>query len=147
VSIASTTSLLVAALDFRMIEDVIGAIRAADAAEAGSKRSPFSPLPVVESPRHIHPDPISAHPRVIHPDPSYPPRAVVHPEPRDERTTARLALIEPSDKPHPAHSDCAVRPPWSVLPYQFPSKAPTVIKKTVYRTDILTKGTLLDVFI
>ncbi|HZK81549.1 MAG TPA: hypothetical protein VFC46_10790 [Humisphaera sp.] len=146
-SIASTTSLLVAALDLHLVQDVIGAIRAADAAEAVAKASPFAPVPTIESPRHIHPDPIYVHPRVIHPDPRYAPRPIVHCEPHVEQTNTRLALIESSDKPAPAHSNCPIQPPWAVLPYQTPAKPPAQIKIVLYRTDILTKGTLLDVFI
>jgi hypothetical protein len=148
VSIASTTSLLVASLDLVLVQDVIGAIRAADAAEGAGKTFPLNPAPAIESPRHIHPDPIDAHSRsFFNRERECEAPAAVCLHPYIERSNARLALIESSDKPRPSHPNSSIQPPWAMLPYQIPARPPAQIKIVTYRTDILTKGTLLDVFI
>ena len=147
VNLADAGSLALATMDLKLVQDIIGAMRAADAGAAAADSSPLTPLPTIESPRHIVPDPIYEKPRVVHADPIYAPRKVIHPEPK---TAPRLALEKlPAEPEKPCHvsSNFAIKPPWAILPWQEPAKLPPRVKVVQYRTDIMSKGSLIDVFI
>jgi len=40
-----------------------------------------------------------------------------------------------------------IEPPWAVLPWNEPAKAPAQVKVVEFRTDIISKGSLIDLFI
>ena len=147
---AALGSLAVAALDLALVQDIIGAMRAADAGAAASNASPLTPLPTLQSARHIHPATIYEPGKVIHADPVYARPKVIRPEPRIEPAEpGRLALQPTSDNPAKKvhHAASPVQPPWAVLVWQMPTPPRPIIKVVEYRTDINSKGTLIDTFI
>ena len=148
--LAATASLAVAALDLALVQDIIGAIRAADTGAAASNSNPLTPLPTLQSPRHIYAPDIYEKQATVQSDPTYAPRKVIHPSPRfDAVDSTRLALQPTSDnsveKAH--HAACPVQAPWAVLAWQIPTPLRSIIKVVQFRTDINTKGTLIDTFI
>lgn len=147
-AIADTATLAVSVLDLKLVQDVIGAIRAADAVTAAENNNPLTPLPTIESPRHIFPDPIYEHRRHIHPEPVYARRPIVHPAPYDQRPGRPRLALEP-DRVHSA-APCNVspiKPPLPALAARVPASSVVKMKRVVVRTDILSKGSLIDMFI
>jgi hypothetical protein len=121
---------------------VLNAIHNADAQTAASLST--NPIPVdAYCPRTITPEPRYLPREVLHPTPRYLPRPVLHPYP----------AVEPSPLPPPypkttvPHITAGPQPPWKILPWQEPSPPPNVIKVIVHPPDMLTKGTLIDLFI
>lgn len=123
---------------------MLNAIHTADLDSAASR------LPATANPcdtycpgPRLHPDPRFLPRQVIHPTPRYLPRPVLHPTPR----YAPVAPPAPHSSAHTPHITAGPQPPWKIMPWQEPAKPPSVIKVIVQPPDMLTKGTLLDLFI
>ena len=149
VNLAATASLAVAALDLLLVQDLIGAMRAADAGAQAACSSPLAPLPTPEPRRHIHPEPVYEPRRVIHPSPCYArcrePQPMLHALPRVAiPASPRVECATHSEATGPRESKLAMPPPWEV---KDPIKPAARVKVVIYRTDILSKGSLIDMFI
>ncbi len=83
---------------------------------------------------------------VIHPSPRFEPRPVVHPEPKIERIPDQyVSSVEPAASD--SKSTNPIQPPWKTLPW--PKIETVIIEPKVYQqnTDVIHKGTLLDLFV
>lgn len=140
----SNVTLLVAALDLKLVQLVRGAMRAAD--EAGAKelgglvREPeFRPRQI------IHPEPRYEQRPVIHPEPRYEARPVIHPTPRVVEPPPAVCSPCPEHKPRITPSPFV--PPWKVLPWENPPQPLLKVKVIKLKPDIVRKGSLIDCFI
>ena len=142
-SALSNISVLVATLGLQEVQSVLNAIHNADAYTAASLPTITNPVDTYCPRPTVTPEPRYLPRPVIHPTPRYLPRPILHPAPR----------IEPSPLPPPfptatvPHITAGPQPPWKILPWQEPSPPPDVIKMIVRPPDMLTKGTLIDLFI
>jgi hypothetical protein len=144
----SNIALIVAVAGLKAVDDVISAIRAADAAGQHSG-GPLGLGPTVDPRKLIHPDPRFAPRTVFHPAPLYAPRQVIHPTPRIE---AQNLEAERSNPPREivvekSPSESPMQPPWKTVPWKnSPAPAPKV-KLTRPHPDICHKGLMLDYFL
>jgi hypothetical protein len=142
VSAISSIGVLVAGLGLQEVQSVLNAIHRADAQTAASL--PTNPVAVdTYCSRRITPEPRYLPREILHPTPRYLPRPVLHPSPRVEP----LPLPLPSPKASVPHITAGPPPPWKILPWQEPPRPLNVIKMIVRPPDMLTKGTLIDLFI
>jgi hypothetical protein len=145
---AASVSLIVASLDLQLVRLIRGAMRVADMqGGAGSSGLPLAsavnrdiqPRPKLKQQQQIEPRP------VFHPTPYFTPRPVIHPQPRVVNPPpVACAPVEPEKAPR-SHSP--IQPPWKQLPWQTPIPPKPVIKTVVHRTDVVNKGSLIDMFI
>jgi hypothetical protein len=146
----SNVSMVVAALDLELVRLLRGAIRAADLAsgQGGAAGPFFGPAAVIEPrPRH-HPDPVIEPRQRIRPAPRFEPRPVVHPTLRLEVELNEAARVAPPpDACPPCPHKSALPPPWKLAPWECPLPPRPLIKVNVRRTDIIHKGSLIDMFI
>lgn len=150
--LAATSSLLIAALDLKLVQDVIGAMRAADAAEEAAVQNPLAPPAACDCSNHIHPCPVYQNPQVVRYEPcdeACEKAPIICHWTAPIEAKPRLALIEPvAEKPsHVTPNRWIITPPWAILPWQQPAPAPAQVKVVRYTTDIVNKGSLIDVFI
>jgi hypothetical protein len=136
VSFATQAELIVATLDLqtvRLIRDAMA--RTELAADVALDRLCFLDRPV------IWPEPLFEPRVVIEPTPRFEPRPVIYPRPRvaPEPVPAPTAAVV-ERKP-------ALEPPWSVAPWKMPIQPAPKIKINIHRTDVISKGSLLDFFI
>jgi hypothetical protein len=154
-------SLVVATSDLQLVQDVIGAIRAADANEQAANAGRIPPIPPTPAPAQPAPsnsrscDSVccgvgNENRRAVDLSPCYKPDRVSrwtlpHAKPRLalEVCAQRAAVAPVAD--HPTKSP--IQPPWAVLPWQQPPKQIVQVKVIHRHTDIVTKGSLIDVFI
>jgi hypothetical protein len=163
VSFASLASLVVATADLQVVQDVIGAMRAADAntrAMNAGRIPPVAPIPAPAPPAHTdsccfrcetsrHESVgVTCRPPVVSPIytesrqshwklPTHKTRLALEP---DDRTMDRQTAGIPAKK-------SPVQPPWAQLPWHQPPKQIVQVKVVRPVTDIVTKGSLIDVFI
>lgn len=139
-------SLVVAALDLKLVQLLRGAIRAAD--QGARSNLPFELTPTPEPRRHIHPEPTFEPRPHIHPTPRFEPRPVYHPTPRYEQAKLDCDRTGPVEvvvyKPI---IEQPLRPPWKIMPWENPPQPAPKVKVTLYRPDIVHKGSLLDFFV
>ena len=135
-------NLIVATLNLKMVRLIRDAIRTADAAavlpgERVLSRELARRIDVPE--RRFLPRP------VIHPTPYFAPRPVIHLRPRVEEQPPVCPPREPlkclPKKP------AALQPPWAVVPWEKPIQPAPKVKINIRRTDVISKGSLLDFFI
>lgn len=158
--LSSHISLLVAALDLKLVQLVRGAIRTADL--SSGKGAPASGLGPAPNPdiglrRHLEPEPVIEPRRHIHPTDYYEPRQVIHPKPCVAPCPcppAPLCPPEPDYYPPIPIAPVAtyatsspIQPPWKILPWQNPPAARPIVKIVIKRTDIVHKGSLIDCFL
>jgi hypothetical protein len=141
---ASSVNLLVATLSLIEVRSVLNAIHRADA-ETAARLPTILDARFVDSFVHetITPAPRYLPRQIIHPTPRYLPRPVVHPFPRVEPSHP----LPPCSTARTPHITAGPQPPWKILPWQEPPKPASVIKVTVRPPDMLTKGTLIDLFV
>lgn len=146
--VESNIALLVAVSNLKMVEGVISAMRAADAASA-PHCGPLRLGPTVNPRTQLHLDPWFEPRRVIHPTPLYEPRVVFHPTPRIETQelaydrTGGPAVVVVEKTP----CELPLQPPWKTAPWKnAPTPAPK-IKLTRPHPDICHKGLMMDFFI
>jgi hypothetical protein len=132
--------LIVAALDLKLVRLLRDAIRSADA--AGRK---FGPSAAIEPRLRIHPEPRFEPRRVIHPTPRYEPRPVIHPRPRVEEQPP----INPPCEPVRClpKLPALFQPPWRIMPWENPIPPAPKVKLNICRVDVVSKGSLIDIFI
>ena len=133
-------TLLVAALDLKLVQDIRGAIRKADA--TGAKTASHEPVATYEPRRTIHPEPVYQARRVIHPMPHIDTRHVEH-----------LTKINPDSIPATSeskpvhHAKSPLDPPWKTLPWKNPPRPGHIVKVFQYRPDMPSSGSILDCFL
>jgi len=156
VNLAATASLAIASLDLLLVQDLIGAIRAADAETAQSaSSSPLSPVPAPAPRQQVCCDPIcepaAAPQRVVHPSPCYElrfqPQPMLHALPRLALSPATGIGYATGCEAGGRETKSPVQPPWAVQRWQESVKPAAQVKVVVFRTDILSKGSLIDMFI
>ena len=145
------SSLIIAASDLKVVSLVTGAINAnlPKTGPLGTIRpadNPFTPRPhpkFDDSPQGnaaIEPR------RVIHPTPRIEPRTVIHPAPRIERIPDQyVSCMEPV--PSESKSTNPIQPPWKTIPWPKIDEVTVVTKVFPQITDLIHKGTLLDLFV
>jgi hypothetical protein len=146
--IESSVAMLVATSNLKMVEGVISAMRAADAASA-AHGGPLGAGTTDNARNQIHPEPRYEPRRVIHPTPLYEPRIVFHPTARietqelayDRNGGPAVVVIEK------APSELPLQPPWKTAPWKNSPEAAPKIKLTRSHPDICHKGLLMDFFI
>jgi hypothetical protein len=149
-------SLIIATSQLKLVQDVIGAMRAADAASGKQ----FGPLGIEINPAPSGHGPVdqcccrpanSQDPKylprpVIHPTPRYLPRPVYHLTPRVEWNQPPSCLPEESGKVT-AHITEAPPPPWKILAWPKIDPPHLKVKVMEYRPDTKGKGTLINLFV
>jgi hypothetical protein len=151
VSAISSASLIVALSDLKLVQSVIGAMRAADinvAAEVSTTGSVHSPA-ATYTPTQAEFSPAVALRQHIYSLPVIEPRTVIHSHPRIEFTPAPAPA--PTSLPcgcdsHPKSAEPTFQPPWHVLPWPQHDTETRRIKSVVAPPDILVKGLLIDLF-
>ncbi|HET6247845.1 MAG TPA: hypothetical protein VFE47_09115 [Tepidisphaeraceae bacterium] len=153
------SALLVASADLQLVQDLVGAIRAADANERAANAGRIPPVPPTPAP--LQPAPAEHRPcdtNCCRPASEsrphvrnlacYSPCQPSHWKLPEHKT--RLALQAPpaalAGPIAPAHKP-AIQPPWAQQPWHEPAKQIVKVKVVVRHTDILTKGSLIDMFI
>jgi hypothetical protein len=155
VNLSDTASLAIATLDLLLVQDLIGAIRAADlgAAQAAAGAPSPASCPTPECPRHVHLDDVVEPRRVIHQSPCYercrvPAKApLLHALPRVALSAPDAGAAAGGEVARGHEGKSPIQPPWAVQPWQEPAKVPAQIKVVVHRTDIISKGSLIDIFV
>jgi hypothetical protein len=147
-AIASSASLIVALSDLKLVQSVIGAMRAADrnvAAEASSTVTAGTPA-ATYTPAQTHLSPVVEPRQHIYSLPVIEPRTTIHVAPRIELTPAPTPAPCPCDS-HPRKTEPTFQPPWHVLPWPQHDNEVRRIKSVVAPPDILVKGLLIDLFV
>lgn len=126
------------------VQDVIGAIRAAD---AESKALALGREPRIEPRQVIHPEPRYEPRPVIHPTPRYEARPIYHPRPRFEPQACEGVNSSPVLVVHKADCEQPMQPPWKTVPWKNPPPPAPKVKLICPHPDISDKGLMLDYFI
>jgi hypothetical protein len=147
VGLEATASLVVAALDLKLVRLLRDAIRTADL--AGGKLGPRAALPLIAEDRFLARRVIDPEPRfeprpVIHPTPRFEPRPVIHPTVRVE---PNVVVAAAPNCGHPKSCPGPLPPPWRQPVWEIPVPPRPVLKLVCYRPDMRHKGSLIDVFI
>ena len=141
--VASNVSLIVAALDLKLVRLLRGAM--ADNPH-GQPVSGLGPAPTNLSfgsrPR-VEPEPRFEPRKRIEPTPHFEPRPVIRPEPRVEPPLCEA----PHEPEMPSRLKSPIEPPWRVLPWEQPVQPAPKVKLTIVRPDVVSKGSLIDFFI
>lgn len=138
-------SLLVAAMDLRVVQLLRDAIRTADTSGHAPGGLPFTSTPAARfEPRPVvHPTPRFAPRPVIHPTLQFAPRPVVHPAPQYQTND-----VGPGTPEKPPRLHLPFEPVWKQLPpVRHPAQSSAKIKVVRRPPDIVHKGSLLDLFI
>lgn len=143
----ANVSLIVTTLDLQLVRLLRDAMKTTPTAAtlSGAALQPadrFEPRP------HLHPQPaIESRPH-IRPAPRFEPRPVVHPI-RRAVPLPQCAGAPPAGVAAPAKPTLPnpIQPPWKLLAWRTPIPPKPQIKVTIYRPDIVSKGSLLDFFI
>lgn len=141
---ASSIQLLVAISGLMEVQDVIGAIRAAD---AETKALELGREPRIEPRQVIHPEPRYEPRQVFHPSPRYEARPVYHPRPRFEPQACGCVNASPDVVVHKADCEEPLEPPWKTVPWKNPPPPAPKVKLTRPHPDIGDKGMMLDYFL
>jgi hypothetical protein len=129
-------------MDLKLVRLLRDAIRTADL--AGGKVGPLGTLVAPQpSPRHrVEPEP-KIEPRLRHePEPRFDPRPLIRPRPRVE--------FDLPVEAEPSHPRCPkaprLLPPWRTPWWEIPSQPAPVIKLHIHQVDVISKGSLIDLF-
>lgn len=145
VSISSSSiDLLVAVSGLMEVQDVIGAIRNAD---AESQALEVGREPQLEPRQVIHPEPRYEPRPVIHPTPRYEARPIYHPRPQLEPEECGCANRASDVVVHKADCEEPMQPPWKTVPWKNPPRPAPKVKLTPPHPDICHKGLMLDFFL
>jgi hypothetical protein len=142
VSSTSAIPVLVAALDLKLVRSIRDAIRTADI-ESG-RTGPNGTFPQLGPRKVIEPTPRFEPRKVHHPAARFEPRPVIHPQPLYSQQQT-LAPVEP--EPQPCRTKSPLPPPWQQPVWKTPIPPPEQIKVHVHHTDVVSKGSLIDLFI
>lgn len=144
---ASSIDLLVAVSGLIEVQDVVSAMRAADASQA--RRGLPGANPSVAPRQVICPEPRCERRQVIHPEPRYEPRPVYHPTPRIEPRKVACGSCEPVPQivVQKADAEQPLDAPWKSVPWKTPPPPAPKVKLAPPHPDIGHKGLLLDFFV
>lgn len=138
---AAQASVLIAAADLQAVRSVTDAMRAADI--ASGRTGPNGTFPQMGPRQREHPEPRIEPREVIHPAPRIEPRFTIHPRPNiDPQPPA--APLEPE---LPVRTKSPLPPPWKQVVWKMPLQPAPKIKVVIHRTDVISKGSLIDFFI
>jgi hypothetical protein len=126
-----------------MVDSVLGAMHRADAAEQ-AKGAWCSPAAIYDHRPHIYPTPVYEPRPHRHPTPVYASRPVIHPHPRVEQLNLSCPL---APTPPPKASEPFIQAPWKVLPWENTVQPRQTVKIHLIHTDVVHKGTVLDLFV
>lgn len=143
---ASNVALLVAVSGLMEVQDVIGAIRTAD---AQSQALLVGREPRIEPRQVIHPEPRYEARQIIHPTPRYVARPIYRPTARIEPRDADWGCANRSPDLVVQKAECEqpMEPPWKTVPWKNPPPPALKIKLTPPHPDICHKGLTLDFFL
>ena len=139
---------VVAALQLKEVQLLRAAMRAAERqSKPGSL--PFTPAPILEPRRHIHPEPRFEPRPVIHPTPRFEPRPVIHPTPRieAERLNCPCTAAAQEVVVRKAPGELPLKAPWQTAVWAIPPQPAPKVKLARHHPDTPAKGVLLDFFI
>lgn len=141
-SFETQAALAVAAVDLQTVRLLRAAMREADVA-AGllCERRLLLDRAVIRPEPRFEPRP------VIQPTPYFLPRPIIHPTPRVEPTAPQLAPAPPADPSCCDSSAPALDAPWRTPVWEMSLPPAPVIKLNIHRTDVVSKGSLIDFFI
>ena len=142
--IGPQVSLIVAAMDLKLVQLLRHAMRAAGLT-AAHPRTHITPAPHLQPRLRIHPTPhIEPRPH-IHPAPLFEPRLTYHPT--TVAPPVSTAPSAPAQPEQPRITKSPIQPPWKLLPWQNNPTPPPEIKLVVQQPDLHIKGTVFDVFV
>lgn len=137
----SGINLITSTLDLQLVR-LLRAATADDAAlAAGVHRRP-EPQSEILARKRIDPSPRFEPRPVIHPTPRFEPRPVITPSPADAPPSLDRACATAR-----ARKSVLPLPVWKTLPSEIPSNPSQTIKLVFHRPDIISKGSLIDLFI
>ncbi|HEY8668594.1 MAG TPA: hypothetical protein VIL86_18250 [Tepidisphaeraceae bacterium] len=147
-SLEARVNLITATLDLQLVRLLRGAIRTADIA-SGVRRD-IAPQPTIEPRQHFHPEPIIEPRRHIHPQPKLDPRSILRALPACPPPSCQPCPIPSEPAPDPVtrckHPN-AILPPWKQPIWNTPIPPRPIVKLLIHRTDIINKGSLIDLFL
>lgn len=134
-------NLITAALDLQLVR-LLRAATADDAEMLARVQRKHDPVPEILPRKRIEPTPRFEPRPVVHPTPRFEPRPVITPSPAESAPT-------PDSVRGASHSQKSHLPPpcWKALPSEIPSEPAQTVKLIVHRPDIISKGSLIDLFI
>ena len=142
-SLQVQASLIVATFELNVVNSLIKAMRTADQSQQG-QGGVSSPAAIFEHRPHIHPTPVYEPRPHLHPTPEYAPRPVIHPHPRVEQ----MDLSRPPQCTlPPMKTQNPIQAPWKVLPWENAVQPRQTVKVHLIHTDVVHKGTVLDLFV
>lgn len=148
---SSAVSLLVAALDLALVQDLVTAMRAVNAVEERDLQTraakPSAAAVRGDAVPCLRPDPRYERPRVIRSLPVYLPPRVIRAAPRCEPSPAAVDPEPQPTKRCEGHEHWPIKPVWAEPAWERKTVLPAPIKIIRCITDIQTKGTLLDTFL
>jgi len=150
VSLLDQANLIVAALDLNLVRLLRAAMAPIELPGAPAGPGAVSAAATYEPPQHIHLDPIIEPREHIYLRPLIEPRPIIHLKPAVEPDGPSCVATESRDaRATECRPDATfpIQPPWAILPWQEAPKAQVHVKVVRYRTDIISKGSLIDCFI
>ncbi len=141
--IEASASLIVAAMDLKLVRLLRDAMRSADAAAGPIGMACGGTSPGVAPRRRIEPEARIEPRRVITPEPRIEPRQTIRVESRVVEVAPAPVPLEPE---HPCRTHSPIQPPWKVRLWETPVPPAPKIKVVIQRPDIVSKGSLIDLF-
>jgi hypothetical protein len=141
VDLSTQAALIVATADLQVVQSVLQAIHAADAATAKTLGPNTLQATSIATRRFERAECIER--RTVRENPKIEPRDTVH-------LQSRIVMDAPApakEPRKPMHITAPFLPPWEMLPWKIPSQHLAKIKKVVQQIDIKNKGSLIDIFI
>lgn len=141
-SFETQAALAVAAVDLQTVRLIRSAMRETDLAAAlvCQRRLLLDRAVIWPEPRFL-PRP------VVEPTPRFLPRPVIHPTARVEPAPVPAPATTPPDPCDCRKSAPALDAPWRTPVWEMPLPPAPVIKLNIHRTDVVSKGSLIDFFI
>jgi hypothetical protein len=141
----SQFNLIVAAVQLKEIQSLIGAVRAGDVPPTKQLGPSGIALDTYEpSPRRANScDPVYTARRVIHPQPRYEARPVIHLAPKIESGPP----LFPTQYSNRNHEHVGPPPIWETLPWPVQTPIELRIKIVPIQPDTNHRGTLIDLFV
>jgi hypothetical protein len=141
--LGAQAGLLAAAANLKVVTSLVTAMRRADKAIAAERLKALRGEPIFEPRPHIHPTPEFEPRPVIHPTTRFEPRLTIHPQ---TRVDDRPACDDPG-KANARHLAALLPPPWKMPVWKNPITPAPKIKVIQHRTEVVNKGSLVDLFL
>ncbi len=149
----SSVGLIVASLDLRLVRLVRAAMHPNNGSQGpGGPDRLIVPAPNVAPRQRPHAEPaVEPRPRV-RPEPVFEPRAVLRPVNEASIGRGDVCVIVEVEKADATSGGSPIEPPWKVLPWENPpaprfARPVQKVKVVNGRPDIISSGTLIDLFI